>query len=297
MRERPWYKRFGGDFVMGTMGMSLEERGAYSLLIDLQHDRGQPLPDDARYLANIMGISTRRWRTIRDRLIGLGKIDERDGFLSNKRVEIDLEKASNLKKIRADAGSVGGRKSGTIRNKNKTISKANTSGLSKQNGSKSAVRAYEQEARVQNLPLPSLSDDPPARPTPKAAAGCDPQLAQETHDRMIRITGADPARSPAWMQTGAVRTWLAEGIEPGTIITAVEGVMAKREGPPRSPNYFTDAVRERHGRYGGGIDPAEADRQQRRARVKAHANGVPWGADWGAPPTNAELNKLNGEVA
>ena len=90
MSIRPWYKRFGSDFVFGTMGLTLEQRGAYSIIIDLIHDRGQPIPDDARFMSGILGVSMRKWRSIRDVLIEAGKIYEADGFLSNERCDRDL---------------------------------------------------------------------------------------------------------------------------------------------------------------------------------------------------------------
>jgi len=110
MNGRPWYKRFGADFVFGTMGLTLEERGAYSIIIDLIHDRGQPVPDDARFMAGILGVSTRKWRTIRDALIGHGKIYEADGFLSNERCDADLAEAQEQARKQVESGAKGGRK-------------------------------------------------------------------------------------------------------------------------------------------------------------------------------------------
>lgn len=110
MSARPWYKRFGADFVFGTMGLTLEERGAYSIIIDLIHDRGKAIPDDARFMAGILGVSTRKWRAIRDALIGHGKIYEADGFLSNERCDADLAEAYEQARKQAESGAKGGRK-------------------------------------------------------------------------------------------------------------------------------------------------------------------------------------------
>lgn len=110
MSIRPWYKRFGSDFVFGTMGLTLEQRGAYSIIIDLIHDRGQPIPDDARFMSGILGVSMRKWRSIRDVLIEAGKIYEADGFLSNERCDRDLEEAAEQARKWAESGAKGGRK-------------------------------------------------------------------------------------------------------------------------------------------------------------------------------------------
>src|SRR5688572_31678835 len=51
-----WYKRCGADFIHGTMMLTLEEKGAYSLCLDLIYDRGGPIPDDARWLSGVCGV-------------------------------------------------------------------------------------------------------------------------------------------------------------------------------------------------------------------------------------------------
>ncbi|QEE20402.1 DUF1376 domain-containing protein [Youhaiella tibetensis] len=111
MNSRPWYKRYGSDFISGTLGMTLEEKGAYSILLDLIYDRGGPIPDDARYIAGVCGCSVRKWNTIRDRLIALGKIAVFDGVISNSRADKELEISAKSADERAESGRKGGEKS------------------------------------------------------------------------------------------------------------------------------------------------------------------------------------------
>jgi uncharacterized protein YdaU (DUF1376 family) len=110
MSKRPWYKRYGGDFVMGTMSLSLEEKGAYSLCLDLIYDRGGPIPDDARWLAGVCGVSLRKWATLRDRLIATGKLSPSDGFLTNQRASAMLAADAEAREEQAENGAKGGRK-------------------------------------------------------------------------------------------------------------------------------------------------------------------------------------------
>lgn len=110
MAERPWYKRYGADFVHGTLGLSLEEKGAYSLCLDLIYDRGGPIPDDARWLAGVCGCSIRKWRAIRERLLGCGKLHLLGGALSNARAEREIEFSSKISRKYAENGSKGGNK-------------------------------------------------------------------------------------------------------------------------------------------------------------------------------------------
>lgn len=87
MSKRPWYKRYGGDFIQGTLHMTLEEKGAYSVILDLIYDRGAPIPDDPQWIARACGCSTRKWNQLRARLIELGKITASDGLIDNARAK------------------------------------------------------------------------------------------------------------------------------------------------------------------------------------------------------------------
>jgi uncharacterized protein YdaU (DUF1376 family) len=110
MSGRPWYKRYGADFVHGCLGLTLEEKGAYSLCLDLIYDRGGPIPDDARWLAGVCGVSLRKWASLRGRLIEAGKLVERDGRLSNIRAEKEIEAAAKTAQKLAESGAKGGEK-------------------------------------------------------------------------------------------------------------------------------------------------------------------------------------------
>jgi uncharacterized protein YdaU (DUF1376 family) len=111
MSARPWYKRYGGDFVFGTMSLSLEEKGAYSLCLDLIYDRGGPIPDDARWLAGVCGVSVRKWHALRETLLSAGKLTARDGFLTNDRAEREIEISTETSRKLAENGAKGGIKS------------------------------------------------------------------------------------------------------------------------------------------------------------------------------------------
>ncbi len=105
-----WYKRCGADFIHGTMMLTLEEKGAYSLCLDLIYDRGGPIPDDARWLSGVCGVSLRKWAAIRDRLISLGKIAAVDGHISNSRADLELVSSELHARKLAESGAKGGRK-------------------------------------------------------------------------------------------------------------------------------------------------------------------------------------------
>jgi uncharacterized protein YdaU (DUF1376 family) len=105
-----WYKRCGADFIHGTMMLTLEEKGAYSLCLDLIYDRGGPIPDDARWLSGVCGVSIRKWNAIRQRLLDLGKLSAGHDMLSNARADLELVSAALSSRERAESGAKGGRK-------------------------------------------------------------------------------------------------------------------------------------------------------------------------------------------
>lgn len=111
----PWYRRFPDNFIAGTVGLTLEEKGAYSLILDLMYVRGGPVPDEPRYIAGVCNCSVRRWNQIRQRLLDLGKISAIDGVLTNHRAEEEIEIARKISREAAENGAKGGIKSGEIR--------------------------------------------------------------------------------------------------------------------------------------------------------------------------------------
>lgn len=105
-----WYKRCGADFIHGTMNLTLEEKGAYSLCLDLIYDRGGPIPDDARWLSGVCGVSMRKWNSLRQSLISAGKLTVENGFLTNSRAALEIVSAELQRRNQAETGAKGGRK-------------------------------------------------------------------------------------------------------------------------------------------------------------------------------------------
>lgn len=113
--DRPWYKRYPSNFIQGTMDLTLEERGAYSLVLDLIYDRGGPIPNDPRWLAGVCRISVRKWNAILDRLLqededGKAKLYQARGRLGNLKADFELEKASKTRRNLSENGVKGAEK-------------------------------------------------------------------------------------------------------------------------------------------------------------------------------------------
>ena len=91
MNGLPYYKRFPRDFLEGTSNMTLELKGAYAVLLDLIYLKDGRLDDNPRWIAGNLGCSVRMWNRIKKELIEAGKIECKDGLVSNYRASNLLE--------------------------------------------------------------------------------------------------------------------------------------------------------------------------------------------------------------
>ena len=96
MNGLPYYKAYPRDFIEGTIGMPFELKGAYRLVLDLIYMQGGKLPDDPRYIAGLLGCTVRKWKSLRDELVKMDKIQANDGLLSNYRAVSELETLAKL---------------------------------------------------------------------------------------------------------------------------------------------------------------------------------------------------------
>ena len=141
---RPWYQRNPSDFIVGTIGWDLELRGAYSLLIDMLNERDRPIPDDARFVAGCLNVTTRKWGQLRQRLIDTGKIIVLDdGCLSNPRFERERAQRHNEHEQAVENGRRGGRISAA-----KRAAEQGDLGLENPAGTDDAPRAHAPESEI-----------------------------------------------------------------------------------------------------------------------------------------------------
>jgi uncharacterized protein YdaU (DUF1376 family) len=88
-----WYKRFPTDFLEGVALLTLEEIGAYAVLLDTLYARGGTIPDNHQALSCIWKCNARKARRLKMKLLVAGKIQTESGHLTNRRVQIELNKA------------------------------------------------------------------------------------------------------------------------------------------------------------------------------------------------------------
>lgn len=80
-----------GDYHADTQHLSCEQHGAYLLLLMHYWVKGEALPDDDGYLANVCRLDADAWLRHRVRICGFFQVD--NGVWRHKRVDAELEHA------------------------------------------------------------------------------------------------------------------------------------------------------------------------------------------------------------
>jgi uncharacterized protein YdaU (DUF1376 family) len=119
MSGRPWYKHYPSNFITGCLNLSLEEIGAYIIILDHIYDRGGPVPNDTVWLARSMGgCHPNKALNLVRLLVEKGKIFKtEDGMLSNKRAVQVMRDGDREEDGRREGGRNGGRKQAENRRK------------------------------------------------------------------------------------------------------------------------------------------------------------------------------------
>jgi uncharacterized protein YdaU (DUF1376 family) len=95
------------EWLAGTFGLTAAERGVYITLCALIYSHGGPIKADG--LAKVCGLHGNAFRSIKSRLVELGKIFENAGEITVKRCEKELENARKRlenKKSRAEVNDL-----------------------------------------------------------------------------------------------------------------------------------------------------------------------------------------------
>jgi uncharacterized protein YdaU (DUF1376 family) len=119
-----WYKRYPRDFIENVSSLSLEQIGAYALLLDWIGCLDRPLPDNDRYIAGLLRIHVNKWKTIKASLVAMGLIQVVDGKIQDPMDATETLARHKLRISRTNAGHQGGIASGISR-KNKALAEAN----------------------------------------------------------------------------------------------------------------------------------------------------------------------------
>jgi hypothetical protein len=215
------------------MGLTLEQRGAYSTFIDLLYASGweEGLSDRERWFAGHLDISPRKWRAVRDELIDLGKIEVlSDGRLSDNLYRKERENALKTSRKRRESGASGGRAKAERAEKSNEI---NVDDLAPATDLLLYARAEREEKRREEEDI-----------TPTTVPNRAPDLIELTA-KFGRAAGVDVAPNRPnhhGQQVAIVAEWMKIGLEPPEIIELIEGWVIDDPNPRHSLGYFTAKI-------------------------------------------------------
>ncbi|WP_208438710.1 YdaU family protein [Bartonella heixiaziensis] len=125
----PWIRFHLYDWISGTDGMTLEQRGVYITLLVRMYDKKAPIKTDFETLARACNCSQKKFATIVEYLIRDNKLIEIDGGLWNARVEEELkdfaDKKDHISQIRSEAGRKGAQAKSNIKQHVNNFAEAN----------------------------------------------------------------------------------------------------------------------------------------------------------------------------
>jgi uncharacterized protein YdaU (DUF1376 family) len=102
----PFMQLYVGDYLRDTRHLTAEQHGAYLLLLMAAWNAGGRLPNDPRKLARLAASTPSRWAKISADLLEFFEVD--GDHITNRRLTLELKKASEKSIKRADAGMRGG---------------------------------------------------------------------------------------------------------------------------------------------------------------------------------------------
>ncbi|WP_142417236.1 YdaU family protein [Bartonella massiliensis] len=125
----PWIRFHLYDWISGTDGMTLEQRGAYMTLLVRMYDKKAPIKTDFGTLARACNCSQKKFAAIVEYLIRNDKLIETDDGLWNTRVEEELkdfsDKKDHISQVRSEAGKKGAQAKNAIKQHVNNFAEAN----------------------------------------------------------------------------------------------------------------------------------------------------------------------------
>jgi uncharacterized protein YdaU (DUF1376 family) len=197
--SEPWYKRNARDFYEGTRRLTLEQRGAYTDLIDLIYIHDGEVPDDQDWLAHALHISRRKWRTIRTALIEAGKIASVDGKITNSRAEIELSERRRRREINRENAS-GPRRfdAGSEPVQSGTSAEPASNCTKKLNENNENEKQVPTDVDIDKDKLSKATDLKVVEPRENPPPDEKPKVPEEAIDRLCNLSGYFPTRS--WVE-------------------------------------------------------------------------------------------------
>lgn len=159
----PFMQLYVADYLGDTRHLTTEQHGAYLLILMTMWRSGGRLQNDAKKLARITGCTPSRWARIAAEVMEF--FDVQGGDITNPRLVLELEKASEKSIQRANAGSLGGKANAL---KNNKPDRANATPPLEHSSEPEPEREEEAKASVGSQAMPTIFDlEETTSPEPK----------------------------------------------------------------------------------------------------------------------------------
>lgn len=302
-----WYKREPSKFIGGVVGLGAEAIGAYAVILDLIYQHDGPIQNDPRWIGGILGCSMRKTASLIERLVEAGKIDVRDGKISNRKAEQVIESRVSFSRERAESGSKGGRNShetsargardeqnkGDVKRKNNDLAEAELplereEREERKKDSSDEEKAIEEYQRIaEQVGLTKI-----VKLTDKRKSHLRARLAEFGLDGWTRALRSIPASD--FLSGRAGRGWKPDFdwlVNPNNFAKVIEG---KYAGPGSAPAAIPAGGngQARPGEY-QARDPADFDLDDWTVRIRLYRQNGKWAETWGPrPPAEGDISDL-----
>lgn len=242
-----WMPLYIADYLADTTRLTTEQHGAYLLLI-MDYWRNGPLPDDDAALAQVTRLQPAAWKKLRPAIARLFQIA--NGEWRHKRIDEELDKASQFIAKQKANGSKGGRPKKTQSN-NPNESQKKPMGFDRDNPNHNPNKS----------PSPSPSPSPLTPSTDQSSSTAEP-LPRETPAAATTIPDppSDPGHWLLWFNASQglsldpasrfdrkgfwplATRWCNAGLTIGTMQSAIDKAVAEAREPIAYLPAYVDRV-------------------------------------------------------
>lgn len=106
MGRAPWVKWYAGDFLNGIADLEPNEIALYAVVLNRIYDEGGPIADDVAKIARRCNMRPTSAGKALDALVAAGKLERRDGLLTNSRCEKEIESREKVAQKSTEAANV-----------------------------------------------------------------------------------------------------------------------------------------------------------------------------------------------
>jgi uncharacterized protein YdaU (DUF1376 family) len=232
MADLPMMPFYPDAYMGDTQHLSIDEHGAYLLLLMISWMNGEPLDDDDLKLRRTLSITKGRWMKLRPIIIDGKLFKSAGGKIIQKKLEKTREKSSKLVKQRSDAG----KRSAAVR-----ALKTNKSGST--SVPTPVQRPFNDRSDLVATPITiTKEEDSNSRTMP---TNSDDKLSQRNlYKKILDLTGLDNRTTP--MSMSLARVWMDRYTDK-QILDGIRSYTEKTSydwGKVNSLKYFEGGIQE-----------------------------------------------------